>query len=150
MHQFNKLEQFVFCHPDDSWNLLEEIQKNCEELYQKLEIAYRVVNVCTGDIGNIAAKKYDTEFWMADGEYREIGSNSNCTAYQARRLGIKFREGPGKPPSGFVHTLNNTALATSRTMVALLEQHQQKGGSVLIPKALWPYTGFRKLEKKKK
>jgi seryl-tRNA synthetase len=141
MHQFNKIEQFVFCHPRDSWKLHEELQRNCEDLYKALELPYRVVNVCTGDIGILAAKKYDTEIWMADGQYREIGSNSNCTDYQARRLGIRFREGEGRPASGFVHTLNNTALATSRTMVAILEVRQQKDGSVLIPKALRPYMG---------
>jgi seryl-tRNA synthetase len=141
MHQFNKIEQFIFCHPRDSWKLHEELQRNSEDLYQALEIPYRVVNVCTGDIGDIAAKKYDTEMWMADGQYREVGSNSNCTDYQARRLNIKFREKEGQAPVGFVHTLNNTALATSRTMVALLEVHQQKDGSVLIPKALRSYMG---------
>ena len=148
VHHFNKVEQFVFCHPEDSWKYHEELQKNCEELYQQLGLHYRVVNVCTGDIGSLAAKKYDTEIWMADGEFREIGSNSNCTDYQARRLGIRFREKEGAPPSGFVHTINNTALATSRTMVAILEQYQQKDGSVLIPKALQPYmNGLKKLEK---
>ena len=139
MHQFNKVEQFVFCHPRDSWKLHEEIQRNAEDLYKALELPYRVVNVCTGDIGILAAKKYDTEIWMSDGQYREIGSNSNCTDYQARRLGIKFREKEGMPPAGFVHTLNNTALATSRTMMAILEVHQQRDGSVLIPSALRPY-----------
>ncbi len=148
VHHFNKVEQFIFCHPDDSWELHEELQKNSETLYQKLGLHYRVVNICTGDIGSIAAKKYDIEVWMADGKYRESGSNSNCTDYQARRLNIKWREGPGKPPSGFVHTLNNTALATSRTMIAIVEQFQQKDGSVKIPRVLWKYTGFRKLEKK--
>jgi seryl-tRNA synthetase len=141
MHQFNKVEQFVFCHPRDSWKIHEELQRNAEELCRALELPYRVVNVCTGDIGTLAAKKYDIEAWMADGRYREIGSNSNCTDYQARRLGIKFREGEGQPPAGFVHTLNNTALATSRAMVALLEVHQQGDGSVLIPRALRPYIG---------
>jgi seryl-tRNA synthetase len=141
MHQFNKVEQFVFCHPRDSWKVFEELQGNSELLYRALELPYRVVNVCTGDIGILAAKKYDTEAWMADGQYREIGSNSNCTDYQARRLNIKFREGEGQAPVGFVHTLNNTALATSRTMVAILEVHQQRDGSVMIPKALRPYMG---------
>lgn len=148
MHHFNKVEQFVFCLPGESWQLHEELQRNSEELYESLELACRVVNVCTGDIGTIAAKKYDTEFLMADGNYREIGSNSNCTDYQARRLNIKYREKEGLPPSGFVHTLNNTAIATSRTMIAIIEQHQMEDGSVDIPRALWPYTGFRKLEKK--
>ena len=148
MHQFNKVEQFIFCHPKDSWQYFDEVQKNAEELYQHLGLAYRVVNLCSGDIGRVATKTLDIEAWMADGIYREIGSNSNCTDYQARRLGIKYREGPGKPPAGFVHTINNTALATSRTMVAILEQNQQKNSSVLIPKVLWPYTGFKKLERK--
>ncbi|MBL7206763.1 MAG: serine--tRNA ligase [Candidatus Aenigmarchaeota archaeon] len=149
VHNFNKIEQFVFCHPDKSWDFLKELQENAETLYQKLGLVYRVVNVCTGDIGILAAKKFDTEIWMADKEYREIGSNSNCTDYQARRLNIKFREGEGKPPAGFVHTLNNTALATSRTMVAILEQYQQKDGSVKIPRVLIPYMGgIKKLEPK--
>jgi seryl-tRNA synthetase len=148
VHHFNKIEQFIFCHPKDSQKYHEELQRNCEELYQALDLHYRVVNVCTGDIGSIAAKKFDTEIWMADNEFREIGSNSNCTDYQARRLNIRFREKESQPVAGFVHTLNNTALATSRTMVALLEQHQQKDGSVLIPKALQPYmNGKKKIEK---
>ncbi|MEM5793669.1 MAG: serine--tRNA ligase [Candidatus Aenigmatarchaeota archaeon] len=139
MHQFNKVEQFIFCLPEDSWNLHEELQRNCEELYQALGLHYRVVNVCTGDIGTVAAKKYDTEVWMVDGKFREIGSNSNCTDYQARRLNIRFREKEGEKPKGFVHTLNSTALATSRTMLAILEHFQQEDGSVKIPKVLVPY-----------
>ncbi len=147
MHQFNKVEQFVFCLPEQSWKIHEELQKNSEELYQALGLHYRVVNVCSGDIGNIAAKKYDTEVWMADGKFREIGSNSNCTDYQGRRLNIRFREKQGQAPVGFVNTLNNTALATSRTMIAILEQFQQKDGSVLIPKVLQPYmNGIKKLD----
>ncbi len=139
VHQFNKVEQFVFSLPEESWEIHEEIQLNCEELYQGLGIHYRVVNVCTGDIGSIAAKKYDTEIWMADGEYREVGSNSNCTDYQARRLNTKYRMKEGQPPAGFVYTLNNTALATSRTMIAILEQHQQEDGTVRVPKPLQRY-----------
>ena len=141
VHQFNKIEQFIFCHPDDSWNFHEELQKNSEDLYNGLGLHYRVVNVCTGDIGIIAAKKYDIEVWMADGTYRETGSNSNCTDYQARRLNIKYREKDGQSPIGFVHTLNNTALATSRTLIAILEQHQQKDGTVTIPEVLRPLIG---------
>ncbi len=148
MHHFNKVEQFVFCVPDQSWHLHEELQKNSEELYQQLGIPYRVVNVCTGDMGIMAAKKYDTEFLMADGNYREIGSNSNCTDYQARRLNIKHREKEGAAPKGFVHTLNNTAIATSRTMVAILENHQQEDGTIKIPQALWPYmNGLKVIER---
>jgi len=149
MHQFNKIEQFIFCKPEESWELHEELQKNCEDLYQALGLHYHVVNVCTGDIGTIAAKKYDTEIWMADGTFREVGSNSNCTDYQARRLNVRFREGPGKPVAGFVHTLNNTALATSRTMIAILEQFQQRDGSVIIPEVLRPHmNGIKVLEKR--
>jgi seryl-tRNA synthetase len=141
VHQFNKIEQFIFCHPDDSWKYHEELQKNSEDLYKGLGLHYRVVNVCTGDIGIIAAKKYDIEVWMADGTFREAGSNSNCTDYQARRLNIKYRMKEGQSPVGFVHTLNNTALATSRTLIAILEQYQQKDGSVVIPEVLRPLMG---------
>lgn len=149
MHQFNKVEQFVFCLPEQSWQIHEELQLNCEQMYQMLGLHYRVVNVCTGDIGTVAAKKYDTEVWMIDGKFREIGSNSNCTDYQARRLNIRYREEQGKPPKGFVHTLNSTALATSRTMMAILEHYQQKDGSVIIPKVLRPYmNGIERLERK--
>jgi seryl-tRNA synthetase len=139
VHQFNKVEQFIFSLPEQSWDLHEELQKNSEELYEGLGLYYRVVNVCTGDIGSIAAKKYDIEVWMADGEFREVGSNSNCTDYQARRLNIRYRLKEGQAPEGFVHTLNNTALATSRTMLAVLEQYQQEDGSVVVPKALRKY-----------
>jgi seryl-tRNA synthetase len=141
VHQFNKIEQFIFCLPEHSWKFHEELQKNSEDLYKNLGLHYRVVNVCTGDIGIIAAKKYDIEVWMADGTYREAGSNSNCTDYQARRLNIKYRKKEGQTPVGFVHTLNNTALATSRTMIAILEQYQQKDGTVVIPEVLRPIMG---------
>ncbi|MCX6819362.1 MAG: serine--tRNA ligase [Candidatus Aenigmarchaeota archaeon] len=148
MHQFNKIEQFIFCLPEQSWQLHEELEKNSEDLYKALELPFRVVNVCTGDIGDIAAKKYDIELWMADEKYREAGSNSNCTDYQARRLNVKYREKEGAAPAGFVHTLNNTAIATSRTMLAILEVHQQPDGSVKIPKALQPYMGKTEIRKK--
>ncbi|HEX9914113.1 MAG TPA: serine--tRNA ligase, partial [Candidatus Bathyarchaeia archaeon] len=145
VHQFHKVEQFIFSLPEQSWELHEELQRNCEQLYEGLGLHYRVVNVCTGDIGSIAAKKYDTEFWMSDGEFREIGSNSNCTDYQARRLNVKYRLKEGAAPEGFVHTLNNTALATSRTMIAVMEQHQQEDGTIKVPKALQPYMGGVKI-----
>jgi len=144
VHQFNKIEQFIFCHPDDSWKFHDELQKNSEKLYQSLGLHYRVVNVCTGDIGIIAAKKYDIEVWMADGTFRESGSNSNCTDYQARRLSIKYRKKEGQSPAGFVHTLNNTAIATSRTLIAILEQYQQEDGTVKIPDVLQPLMGGSK------
>jgi len=148
VHQFNKVEQFVFCLPQDSWKFHEELQKNAEDMYAELGLHYRTVNVCTADIGNLAAKRYDIEAWMADGVFREIGSNSNCTDYQARRLNIKYREKKGMAPAGFVHTVNNTALATSRTMLAILEQRQQKDGSVVVPEALRPLmNGMERLTK---
>lgn len=148
MHQFNKVELLVLCLPEDSWSFHEDLQQTCESLYQQLGLHYRVVNVCTGDIGVKAAKKYDTEAWMADGKFREVGSNSNCTDYQARSLNIKYREKEGQPPKGFVHILNNTALATSRTMIAVLEQYQQKDGGVIVPEVLRPYMGgLERLEK---
>lgn len=147
VHQFHKVEQFIFSLPEESWELHEELQRNCEELYRGLGLHYRVVNVCTGDIGIIAAKKYDTEVWMVDGEFREIGSNSNCTDYQARRLNVKYRLKEGAPPEGFVHTLNNTAMATSRTMVAVMEQYQREDGTVKVPEALRPYmNGLKTIE----
>ena len=139
VHQFHKIEQFIFSAPEQSWELHEELQRNSELLYEGLGLHYRVVNVCTGDMGSIASKKYDIECWMADGEFRETGSNSNCTDYQARRLNVKYRLKEGAKPEGFVHTLNNTAIATSRTMIAIIEQYQQEDGTVLVPEALRPY-----------
>jgi len=139
-HQFNKIEQFVFCKPEESWKLHEELVKNAENLIQKLGLPYRVVNVCTGDIGTVAAKKYDIEAWMpAQNAYREIVSCSNCTDYQARRLNIRYREKEGAPPKGFLHTLNSTAIATGRTIVAILENFQQEDGTIVIPKVLRKY-----------
>ena len=144
-HQFNKVEQFVFSKPEDSWNIHEELLQNGEQLLQKLGLPYRVVNVCTGDIGTVAAKKYDVEAWMpAQNAYRELISCSNCTDYQARRLNIRYREKEGAAPKGFVHTLNSTALATGRTIVAILENYQQEDGSVTVPEALRKYMGGAK------
>ena len=141
-HQFNKVEQFVFCRPEDSWKIHEELIANAEDLFHKLELPFRIVNVCTGDIGTVAAKKYDLEVWMpAQSMYREVVSCSNCTDYQARRLNIRYREKEGEAPKGFVHTLNSTAIAGGRTIVAILENFQQKDGSVKVPKVLRPYMG---------
>ncbi|MDH5753632.1 MAG: serine--tRNA ligase [Candidatus Bathyarchaeota archaeon] len=150
-HQFNKIEQFVFCKPEDSWKIHEELIRNAEELVQKLGLPYRVVNVCTGDIGTVAAKKYDIEVWMpAQNAYREIISCSNCTDYQARRLNIRYREKEGEPPKGFVHTLNSTAIATGRTIVAILENCQQEDGSVIVPEVLRKHMGgIEKIEPKR-
>ncbi len=141
-HQFNKIEQFIFCEPKDSWKMHEELIQNAEELVRKLGIPYRVVNVCTGDMGTVAAKRYDIETWMpAQNAYREIISCSNDTDYQARRLNIRYREKEGEAPKGFVHTLNSTALATGRTMVAILENCQQENGSITVPEALRKFMG---------
>lgn len=146
VHHFNKVEQFVFCLPKDSWQIHEELQHNSEEMLQQLGVPFRVVSVCSGDMGSIAAKKYDIEFLMADGNYREIGSNSNCTDYQARSLNIKYREKEGLSPAGFVHTLNNTAIATSRAMIAVVENCQRPDGTIDMPKVLQSYTGFKRIE----
>jgi seryl-tRNA synthetase len=143
-HQFNKIEQFIFCKPEDSAKLHEELLSNAEELLQKIGLAYRIVNVCTGDIGTVAAKKYDIEAWMpAQNGYREVVSCSNCTDYQGRRLGIKFREKEGAAPRGFVHTLNSTAIATGRTIVAIIENNQLADGTISIPEVLRKYMGNR-------
>jgi len=141
VHQFNKVEQFVFCKPEDSWRIHEELLANTEEIFRALEIPYRVVNVCTGDIGIVAAKKYDMEAWMpVQKAYREVASCSNCTSYQAVRLNIKYGK-VGAEGKEHVHTLNNTAVATPRAIVAIMENHQQKDGSIRIPKALARYLG---------
>jgi seryl-tRNA synthetase len=143
-HQFNKIEQFIFCKPEDSPKLHEELLQNAEYLLHKIGLPYRVVNVCTGDIGTVAAKKYDIEAWMpAQNGYREVVSCSNCTDYQGRRLGVRYREKEGAPPKGFVHTLNSTAIATGRTIVAIIENNQQADGTINIPEALRKYMGNR-------
>jgi seryl-tRNA synthetase len=140
VHQFNKVEQFVFSHPEESWEVHEELIRNEEEYVQALKLPYRIVNVCTGDIGIVAAKKYDLEFWFPGQQtYREGGSCSNCTAYQAARLNIKYRIKKGGTEKAYVHTLNSTLMANPRTLVAILEVYQQEDGSVKIPSALHKY-----------
>jgi len=143
MHQFNKVEQFIFCKPENSWKMFDELQKNTEDMFKALKIPFRTVVLCTGDMGFMVAKTYDVECHMADGDYREVGSNSNCTDFQARRLNIKYKEKEGQAPKGFVHTLNNTGLATSRVMMVILENYQQKDGSIKIPNVLQKYCGFK-------
>lgn len=141
MHQFNKVEQFIFCQPEDSWTHHEELQANTEALFQSLGLPYRVVNVCTGDIGNLAAKKYDIEVWFPrQGKYGEVTSCSNCTDYQARRLNIRCGK-HGSDRKSVPHTLNNTAIATSRAMVAILENYQNADGTVTVPEVLRQYMG---------
>ncbi len=137
VHHFNKVEQFIFCEPEDSWKYHEELILNAEEVFKKLELPYRVVTICTGDIGIVAAKKYDIEVWMPrENTYREVVSCSNCTAYQATRLGIKYQKGNEKE---YVHTLNSTAIATSRAVRAIIENFQQEDGRVKVPKVLQKY-----------
>jgi seryl-tRNA synthetase len=137
-HQFNKVEQFIFSTPKQSWDEHELLIKNAEALYQKLEIPYRIMNICTGDLGGTAAKKYDLEAWMAkQGAYKEVVSCSNCTSYQARKLNVRYEKSQGERE--FLHTINSTAIATSRTIVAILENNQQQDGTVVVPKVLKPY-----------
>ncbi|TFG89546.1 MAG: serine--tRNA ligase, partial [Candidatus Atribacteria bacterium] len=117
VHQFTKVEQFVFCRPEESWQIHEELLTNAEDVFQKLEIPYRVVNICTGDIGTVAAKKYDIEAWMPrENTYKEVVSCSNCTSYQAVRLNIKVRDRSKFESKRHIHTLNSTSIATSRVM----------------------------------
>ncbi|MHB8633216.1 MAG: serine--tRNA ligase [Thermoplasmatota archaeon] len=143
VHQFSKVEQFVFCDAADSWRIHAELVENAEALYRALGIPYRVVNICTGDLGSIAAKKYDIEAWMpAQGVYREVVSCSNCTDFQARRYNTRHRKNPGDPTQ-FVHTLNSTAIAVERTLVAILENFQRADGSVAIPLPLRAWMGGR-------
>ncbi|VVB67020.1 Serine--tRNA ligase [Candidatus Norongarragalina meridionalis] len=143
MHQFQKVEQFVFCAPEESWEWHEKLLKNAEEIWQALGIPYSVVAVCTGDMGTVAAKKYDIEAWMPrEGKYKEVVSCSNCTSYQAVRLNIKRRigkQGALDEKKEWLHTLNSTAIATSRALRAILENNQHEDGSVEIPKVLRPY-----------
>jgi seryl-tRNA synthetase len=139
VHQFEKVEQFVFAKPEESWDIHEDMLKNAEEFFQLLGIPYRVVVLCTADLGKISAKTYDLEAWMpGQNAYREIVSCSNCLDYQARRLGVKYREKPNEE-SKFVYTLNSTLVATERTLVAIMENYQTSRGTVMIPDVLKPY-----------
>jgi seryl-tRNA synthetase len=140
-HQFNKVELVKFVKPEDSYNELESLTKDAEDILQKLELPYRVVALCTGDLGFAAAKTYDLEVWLpAQQKYREISSCSNFTDFQARRANIRFKR-EGKKGTEFVHTLNGSGLAIGRTLVAVLENYQQKDGSVVVPEVLRPYMG---------
>jgi seryl-tRNA synthetase len=140
-HQFNKVEMVKFTEPETSYQELESMVQNAEEVLKRLKLPYRVVELCTGDMGPSAAKTYDLEVWLpGQNSYREISSCSNCEDFQARRAQIRYRkEKKGKPI--FVHTLNGSGLAVGRTLVAVLENYQQKEGSVVIPEVLLPYMG---------
>ncbi|MEC4684956.1 MAG: serine--tRNA ligase [Nitrospirota bacterium] len=141
-HQFNKVELVKFVRPEESYEELERLTGNAEDILQRLGLPYRVVVLCTGDLGFSAAKTYDIEVWLpGQGRYREISSCSNFEDFQARRANIRFRR-EGKKGAGFVHTLNGSGLAIGRTVVAILENYQQKDGTVVIPEALRPYMGM--------
>jgi seryl-tRNA synthetase len=143
VHQFDKVEQFSFTNPEDSWDEFATIRTNQEKILQALEIPYRVVVMCAGDLGSSAAKKVDNEAWLPGAKrFMEVTSATNATDYQARRLQIRMRSGEG---TQLVHTLNGTACAVGRMIVALLENHQRADGSVVIPEALRSYTGFDSL-----
>ena len=140
-HQFNKVELVKFCRPEDSYQELEDLTRNAETILQRLELPYRVVTLCTGDLGFASAKTYDLEVWLPGQKlYREISSCSNFEDFQARRAGIRFKR-KGASGTELVHTLNGSGLAVGRTLVALLENYQQKDGSVRIPRVLQSYMG---------
>ncbi|MBS1268194.1 MAG: Serine--tRNA ligase [Nitrosopumilus sp.] len=144
VHQFDKIEQFVFSRPEDSWKEHEKMLEIAEEFYQKLEIPYKVMLLSTGDLGKISAKTYDIEAWMAgQNAYREIVSCSNCLEYQARRLKIRFRDKTNEDTQ-YLHTLNSTLIATTRIMVSIMENFQTKDGHIKIPKVLQNYMGNQK------
>ncbi len=140
-HQFNKVELVQFVKPEDSYDVLEELTGHAEKVLQLLGLPYRVMSMCSADLGFTAAKKYDIEVWMPSNDtYREISSCSNFEDFQARRAGIRFRrEEKGKPE--FVHTLNGSGLAIGRTVSAIMENYQQEDGTIKIPEVLVPYMG---------
>jgi len=141
VHQFEKVEQFIFSRPEESWKEHEQMLSIVEEFYQKLEIPYRIMVLSSGDLGKISAKTYDLEAWMAgQNSYREIVSCSNCLDFQARRLKIRFRDRTNDQPQ-YLHTMNSTLVATSRTLVSILENFQTKDGHVVVPKILQKYVG---------
>ena len=139
-HQFDKVEMVQVAHPEQSFQQLEEMCGHAENILKKLGLPYRVITLCTGDMGFGAAKTYDLEVWLpAQNTYREISSVSNCESFQARRMQARFRNAQGKPE--LLHTLNGSGLAVGRTLVAILENYQQADGSITVPEALWPYMG---------
>jgi seryl-tRNA synthetase len=155
VHQFDKMEMFCFCDPKESWKVFDEFIGINEEIFKELELPYQVVNICGGDLGAPNVKKIDIEVWIPSQEkYRELTSASNDTDFQARRLNIRFKDpAKGGSASGgkdgqtkLVHTVNDTALAMGRTIVVLLENHQQKDGSIKIPETLQKYTGFSEIK----
>jgi seryl-tRNA synthetase len=152
VHQFTKVEMFAFCTPEQSNAIHEEIRAIEEKIFQGLGLPYHVIDTCTGDLGGPAYRKYDLEAWMpgrgTGGEYGEVTSTSNCTDYQARRLNIRYRS-KEKKKTAFVHTLNGTAVACTRALVAILENYQQADGTVIVPEALRPWVGVDVIRPKK-
>ena len=147
VHQFSKVEMFIYCLPEKSDEMHQYIRSVEEKIFQGLDVPYRGVDTCTGDLGASAYRKYDLEAWMPGrGDYGEITSTSNCTDFQARRLGIKYKDENG---TNYLHMLNGTAMALTRAMIAIIENNQQADGSILIPKNLVPYTGFDRIVPKK-
>ena len=147
IHQFDKVEQFVFCKPENSWKEFDSVLKNSVEIYKALEIPFRIVLLSAGETSKTATKTIDLEGWYPNQKkYRELGSCSNCLDYQARRSNIRYQDGSQME---FVHTINNTAIATERMMTCLIENHLQKDGSIKIPKALQKYMGKKKIIRKK-
>ncbi len=145
VHQFTKVEQIIIATPETSWELHEELLQNCVDLWDALGLHYEVVNICTGDMGTVAARKYDLEAWLPGAKaFKEIVSCSNCTDYQANRLEIRYGT-PGHPNQPMVHTLNSTAVATSRALVAIIEQNQLEDGRVRIPDVLQSYMQGQKI-----
>jgi len=149
VHQFDKVEMFIFCQPEESKKEHQLLLSIEEKLMQALKLPYRVIQICTGDLGDPAAAKYDIEAWLpSENRYRETHSTSNCTDFQARRLNIRYRDKSGK--LNFVHTINGTAFAIGRILIAIIENYQQRDGSILIPPVLQPYlNGLKKIERKK-
>jgi seryl-tRNA synthetase len=145
-HQFDKIEMVIFCEPAQSESMHQEILSLEESIYQALELPYHVVNICTGDLGAVAAKKYDLEAWMpGQNKYREITSCTNATDYQARRLNIRYNNKDGKKE--LCHTLNGTVIALGRVMIAIMENYQSKDGSIMMPKVLHEYLDFKEIKK---
>ncbi|TXT60227.1 MAG: Serine--tRNA ligase [Promethearchaeota archaeon] len=146
VHQFEKVEQYVFCKAEDSWDFHEELIKNAEEIYKKLEIPYRIVSIASGDLNDNAAKKYDLEAWFpGSNTYRELVSCSNCLDYQARKLKIRTGKVGGEKEKKVVHTLNSTAIATERTICCLIENFQNEDHSIKVPKVLEKYMNGKKV-----
>ena len=143
VHQFSKVEQVIFCKPEDSKKMHEEILSNAKYIFEKLEIPFRVIDICTGDIGTVAARKFDIEAWMpSTNKWKEVVSASNCQSYQSVRLNMRYRTSEG---TDFPHTLNSTAVATTRALAAILENNQTEDGSVVIPKVLRKWMGNQEI-----